>query len=80
MVSSDRNASALSLLDPDRRAAFVALAASRQRQPADLLNDAVDAFLNLDAWQRTEIEAALREAEAGDFASEDEVEVAFTPR
>ena len=80
MPDSDRDMAALSLLDPDRRAAFVALAASWQRQPADLLDDAVDAYLDFDARQRAEIEAALREAAAGDFASEEEVEAAFRPR
>ncbi|MCJ2093409.1 hypothetical protein MKK67_13060 [Methylobacterium sp. J-072] len=80
MIHPDRNVSALSLLDPDRRAALVALAEVQDRQPADLLNDAVDAYLDVDAWQRAEIEAALREADAGDFATEKEVEAAFKPR
>jgi predicted transcriptional regulator len=80
MIHPDRNVSALSLLDPDRRAALVALAAVRDRQPVDLLNDAVNAYLDVDAWQRAEIEAALREADAGDFATEEEVEAAFKAR
>ncbi|WP_244021097.1 hypothetical protein [Methylobacterium sp. J-048] len=54
----------MSQLGPDSRAVPVAA-------PADPLTDAVD------AWQRAEIEAALREAEAGDFASDDEVAAAF---
>lgn len=80
MAVSDPDPSPLALLDPDRRAAFLELAAARHRHPADLLNDAVDAFLELDIRQRAEIEAGLREAEAGDFASADEVAAAFRPR
>lgn len=77
---SDPDPSALTLLDPDRWAAFLALAALRHRHPADLLDDAVDVFLEVDIRQRAEIEAGVREAEAGDFASADEVAAAFRPR
>ena len=72
--------SAVALLDPVRRTALVALAETQARAPIDLLNDAVDALVEVDRWQRAEIEAALSEAEAGDFASSDEVEAAFAPR
>ncbi|MGU3662568.1 CopG family ribbon-helix-helix protein [Methylobacterium sp. A49B] len=80
MARLDRDLSALSLLDPRGRAALVELAESRSLHPADLLNDAVDAFLDLDARHRAEIEAGLKDAEAGDFASADEVAEAFRPR
>lgn len=72
--------SAVSLLDPVRRTALVSLAERQARPPIDLLNDAVDALVETDRWQRAEIEAALREADAGDFASAAEVEAAFAPR
>jgi len=72
--------SAVSLLDPVRRTALVSLAERQARPPIDLLNDAVDALVETDRWQRAEIEAALREADAGDFASTEEVEAAFAPR
>jgi len=72
--------SAVSLLDPVRRTALVSLAERQARPPIDLLNDAVDAMVETDRWQRAEIEAALREADAGDFASTEEVEAAFAPR
>lgn len=72
--------SAVSLLDPVRRTALVSLAERQARPPIDLLNDAVDALVEADRWQRAEIEAALREADAGDFASAEEVEAAFAPR
>ncbi len=72
--------SAVSLLDPVRRTALFALAEKQARAPIDLLNDAVDALVEADRWQRVEIEAALKEAEAGDFASIEDVEAAFAPR
>ena len=80
MARPDRDLSALSLLDPRRRAALIELAESRSRHPVDLLDDAVDAFLDLDAWHRSEIEAGKKDAEAGDFATADEVAEAFRPR
>ena len=56
------------------------LAASRGRAPSALLDDAVDAFLDTDRRWIAEIDAALEEAEAGDFAGDDEVAAAFAPR
>lgn len=80
MASSDRDRSVLALLDPGRRAALAALAASRGRPPSDLLDDAVDAYLDIDRRWTEEVEAALTDADAGDFAGEDEVAAAFAPR
>lgn len=73
----DRDPSALSALDPSRRAALAELAASSHREPAELLNEAVDAYLDLDRWQRDHIKAGLQAADAGDFASDEEVAAAF---
>jgi RHH-type transcriptional regulator, rel operon repressor / antitoxin RelB len=42
-----------------------------------LAAEAIAAYLEHDAWQRTEIEAALEEADAGDFADDEEVEDTF---
>ena len=38
--------------------------------------EAIRSYIELDAWQKTEIEAALKEADAGDFATDQEVEAA----
>ncbi|MCJ2061633.1 hypothetical protein MKK63_02760 [Methylobacterium sp. J-088] len=77
---SDFDPSAFVQRDPDRRTAFLKLEPARRRQPADLLNDAVDAFLELDFRQRAGIEAGLLEAEAGAISSADEAAAAFRPR
>lgn len=71
---------AVAFLDPARRSALLALAEIQSRPPIDLLNEAVDALVDADRWHRAEIEAGLREADAGDFASAEEVEAAFAPR
>jgi predicted transcriptional regulator len=68
------------MLDPARRTALVDMAARQGRPAVDLLNDAVDALISADHRQRAEIGRAMREADAGDFATADEVAAAFAPR
>jgi RHH-type transcriptional regulator, rel operon repressor / antitoxin RelB len=53
------------------------LAAARHVSAEDILREAITAYLDYDAWATAEIEAGVREADAGDFASEEEVEDAF---
>lgn len=45
------------------------LAESTQRSKSFLAAEAIRAFVEDNEWQSAEIEAALREADAGDFAS-----------
>ncbi|MDB5643185.1 MAG: Transcriptional regulator, CopG family [Hyphomicrobiales bacterium] len=46
--------------------------------PSDTLAaSAIEAFLDRETWQMAEIEAGLRDADAGDFASEAEVAAYF---
>ncbi len=40
----------------------------------------IRAYVDLNEWQITEIEAALKEADAGDFASEKEVQAVMGKR
>lgn len=42
-----------------------------------LTKQAIQDYLDLDAWQITEIHAALCEADAGDFVSENEMDAKF---
>jgi len=49
------------------------LAEATQRSKSFLAAEAVRSFLDANEWQVAEIQAALREAEAGDFASDLEV-------
>jgi RHH-type rel operon transcriptional repressor/antitoxin RelB len=50
------------------------LADSTKRPKTFLVEEALAEYLNQNAWQVAEIETAIAEADAGDFASEDEVE------
>ncbi len=61
----------------DKRAQLDALARAVDRDRSWLINEAVDAYLAVHRWQIAHIEAGLRDAEADDFASDEEVEAAW---
>jgi predicted transcriptional regulator len=50
-----------------------ALAAKLDRSRSYVAAQAIDDFVTREAWQLADIEAGLREAERGDFASDTEV-------
>lgn len=54
-----------------------ALARDTARSPARVVSDALEQLLALEAWQVEDVRAGLREAEAGEFASEHEVTEVF---
>jgi RHH-type rel operon transcriptional repressor/antitoxin RelB len=49
------------------------LAKATDRTKSYVAAEAIRAYLELNEWQIMEIKAALKEADAGDFASEEEV-------
>ena len=53
------------------------LAQSTGRTKSWLANQAIKDYLAREAWQISEVEAALREADAGDFVSEKEMMAKF---
>jgi predicted transcriptional regulator len=53
------------------------LAAATARSKSVVAADAIRAYLDLYEWQVNEIRAGLREADAGDFASDAEVKAAL---
>lgn len=53
------------------------LAQSTGRTKSWLANQAIKDYLAREAWQITEVEAALREANAGDFVPEKEMMAKF---
>jgi predicted transcriptional regulator len=53
------------------------LAQSTGRTKSWLANQAIQDYLDREAWQITEIEAAIREADAGDFVPENEMVAKF---
>lgn len=64
-------------MDAEKRAALDTLARALKRDRSFLINEAVDDYLAVQRWHIAHIEEGLRQAEAGDFASDEEVEAAF---
>ena len=61
-------------IEDDIKARLERLADSTRRSRSFLAAEAIRAYVEANEWQVAEIEAAIREAEAGDFASPAEVE------
>ncbi|WP_026736174.1 CopG family ribbon-helix-helix protein [Fischerella sp. PCC 9605] len=64
-------------LDSEKRALLDKIAAGLDRDRTYILNEAVDIYLDLYQWQVAEIEAGIKEADAGDFATDEEVNTVF---
>jgi len=70
--------SVMSLRLPDEMADTLAsLAKATGRSKSFLAIDALRDYLAREAWQIAEIQRALEEADAGDFATDEEVEATF---
>jgi len=54
-----------------------ALAKAQRRTRTDLVNEAIVNYIELQHWQMEEIRAAVKEADAGDFVSEQEIASTF---
>ena len=61
-------------LPREMRARFDALAKATGRNRNVLAQEAIRRFIEAEEWQLAEIQAGVREAEAGTFASEEEME------
>lgn len=64
-------------LDPEKRKVLDQIASSMERERTDILNDAIDAYLEIYQWQLDHIKEGLRQADAGEFVTEEEVAAAF---
>jgi len=64
-------------LDIEKRKAIDEIALLLERDRSDILNDAIDAYLQVQQWQLEHIKEGLRQADAGEFASDEEVAAAF---
>ena len=58
---------------PEMLQQFSALAEATGRSRSFLINQAMREFLEREAWQVSAIRQAVREADAGDFATDEEV-------
>lgn len=64
-------------LDSERRAVIDEIAAGLDRDRSYIINEAITLYLDLYQWQVEEIRQGVAEAEAGDFASDEDVEAVF---
>ena len=60
-------------LDDDIKDRLEGLAEATQRSKSFLAAEAIRAYVENNEWQIGEIQAAIREADAGDFASDDDL-------
>lgn len=67
-------------LDARKRRALDVIARAQDRDRSYVLNQAIDAYLDVYQWQIEHIQRGLREADAGEFATEAEVAAAFSRR
>jgi predicted transcriptional regulator len=65
-------------LDAEQRAALDALAEATDRDRDALISDALDAYLAAHRAQIARVEEGVRQAEAGEFATDEEV-AAYAP-
>ena len=65
-------------LDPELKNRLDKLASVTHRSKSFLASEAVREFIELNEWQIQELKVALKEADAGDFASDQEVEAVFS--
>ena len=65
------------LIDSEKRAALDAIAQATERDLNYVLNEAIAAYLEMNQWLIEEIKKGIAEAQAGDFASDEEVQAVF---
>lgn len=64
-------------LEPELKSRLDKISAVTRRSKSFLAAEAVREFIELNEWQIEEIKAATREADTGDFASDQEVRAVF---
>jgi len=65
------------LLDSEKKEALRAIANVTDRDLTYILNEAIASYLETYQWLLDEIHTSMDEAEAGDFASDDQVQAVF---
>ena len=64
-------------LAPEKRDELNELSRRVARSRSDLINEAIDAYLDTNRWQHARIVDGVRQADAGEFASDEDVADAF---
>lgn len=65
------------ILDSEKKEALRAIATVMDRDLSYVLNEAIASYLETYQWLLDEINKGMDEAEAGDFASDDQVQAVF---
>ena len=61
----------------DKKAALDAIAASIKRDRSFVINEAIQNYIELNAWQVQHIQYGIEQADAGEFASEKDLKAVF---
>jgi RHH-type transcriptional regulator, rel operon repressor / antitoxin RelB len=64
-------------VSPEVKDRLELLAEATQRSKSFLASEAILDFIEINEWQISEIEAAVKEADAGDFANDKEINDTF---
>ncbi len=64
-------------LEPDLKSRLDKLASATHRSKSFLACEALREFIELNEWQIQQLKSAIKEADAGDFASDQEVDAVF---
>lgn len=63
--------------EPEKRETLDRIAALQDRDRSYILNEAIEAYIQLYDWQLAQIDRGLAAADAGEFASEDDIAAAI---
>jgi predicted transcriptional regulator len=67
-------------LESGKKEALDAVASALDRDRSYIINEAIEAYLDIHRWQADHIREGLRQADAGQFASESEMKATFSRR
>jgi len=67
-------------LESEKREALDAVASALDRDRSYVINEAIEAYLDVQRWQMDHIREGLRQANAGEFATESEMKTTFSRR
>ncbi len=65
-------------LESGKREALDAVASALDRDRSYIINEAIEAYLDVHRWQADHIREGLRQADAGEFATEAEMRATFS--
>jgi predicted transcriptional regulator len=65
-------------MDSEKREALDAVASALDRDRSYVINEAIEAYLDIHRWQLGHIREGLRQADGGEFATEAEMKATFS--